>query len=57
MIQNYKIYWSLIHYTTIRGGGGGGHSLYMEAPPERGNFFRLQVYQIEKNLRINYVEG
>ena len=33
-----------------RGGGGGGggrtptNSLYEEGPPERGTFFRLQVY-------------
>ena len=29
-------------------GGGGGtpyNSLYEEAPPERGKFFRLQVYE------------
>ena len=41
MIQNYKIYWSLIHYTTIRGGGGEAFS----------------VHQVEKDLRINYAEG
>ena len=34
---------------TRRGGGGGGggtpsNSLYEEGPPERGTFFRLQVY-------------
>ena len=31
-----------------RGGGGGGYSLLWairEAPPERGIFFRLQVYK------------
>ena len=26
-------------------GGGGGNGLYGEAPPERGTFFRLQVYK------------
>ena len=26
-------------------GGGGGHSLCREAPPERGTFVRLQVYE------------
>ena len=25
--------------------GGGGCSLYGEAPPERGTFFSLQVYE------------
>ena len=25
--------------------GGGGYSLYGEAPSERGLFFRLQVYE------------
>ena len=31
----------------IRGGGGGTpyNGLYVEAPPERGTFFRLQVYK------------
>ena len=32
-----------------RGGGGGGGTfydgLYGKAPPERGTFFRLQVYE------------
>ena len=34
-----------------RGGGGGGggdtpyNGLYGEAPPERGTFFRLEVYK------------
>ena len=31
-----------------QGGGGGGtpyNGLYGEAPPERGTFFRLQVYK------------
>ena len=51
-LQNILVIDSL-HYDTR----GWGQSLYMEAPPERGNFFRLQVYRIEKNLRINYVEG
>ena len=32
--------------THKRGGGGGtpSNSLYEEGPPERGTFFRLQVY-------------
>ena len=34
----------------MEGGGGGGRGtpydgLYWEAPPERGIFFRLQVYE------------
>ena len=40
-----------------RGGGGGGgtsyNGLYGEAPPERGTFFRLQVY---KRVGISHVE-
>ena len=39
------------------GGGGGGGTpyigLYGEAPPERGTFFRLQVY---KRVGISQVE-
>ena len=41
------------------GGGGGGwggttyNGLYGEAPPERGTFFRLEVY---KRVRISRVE-
>lgn len=27
-------------------GGTSYHGLYMEAPPERGSVFRLQVYEI-----------
>ena len=39
----------------IRGGGGGTpyNGLYGEAPPERGTFFRLQVY---KRVGISQVE-
>ena len=41
-----------------RPGGGGGrdtayNGLYGEAPPERGTFFRLQVY---KRVGISQVE-
>ena len=38
------------------GGGGGGtpyDGLYREAPPERGIFFRLQVYE---SVGISLVE-
>ena len=34
--------------TTPGGGGGGGtlyNGLYREAPPERGTFFRLEIYK------------
>ena len=34
-------------------GGGGGHSLCREAPPERGAFVRLQVYE---RVEISLVE-
>ena len=43
----------------IPGGGGGGwggtpyDGLYREAPPERGIFFRLQVYE---SVGISLVE-
>ena len=40
---------SLLNPFTPGGGGGGGstpyNGLYGEAPPERGTFFRLQVYK------------
>ena len=45
----------------ITPGGGGGspyNGLYGEAPPEKGTFFRLQVYkrvgisQVEVNKRV-----
>ena len=41
--------------TLIRGGGGGTpyNGLHGEAPPERGIFFRLQVY---KRVGISQVE-
>ena len=34
-------------FAISRGGGGGTpyNGLYGEAPPERGTFFRLQVYE------------
>ena len=39
---------------TPRGGGGTPYNgLYGEAPPERGTFFRLQVY---KRVGISQVE-
>ena len=46
MITNY----SLAFRGRFSGGGGGGgvtpyHGLYEEAPPERGTFFWIQVYE------------
>ena len=36
-----------------RGGGGTPYDcLYREAPPERGIFFRLQVYEMEGILLV-----
>ena len=45
-----------------RGGGGGGGrdtpcGLYGEAPPERGAFFRLQVYERVGKFVISPFEG
>ena len=43
-------------YKKLKPGGGGGtpyNSLYGEAPPEQGTFFRLQVY---KRVEISQVE-
>ena len=39
--------------------GGGGtpyNSLYEEAPPERGKFFRLQVYERVRILLVEVYE-
>ena len=44
----------------MRGGGGGGtqyNGLYREAPPERGTFFRLQVYEREGILLVEVCES
>ena len=42
---------------TIRGGGGTSYNgLYGEAPPKRGNFFRLQVYKREGISRAEVYE-
>ena len=39
----------------VPGGGGTSYNgLYGEAPPERGTFFRLEVY---KRVRISRAEG
>ena len=48
--------WSYLARSGPGGGGGGGtpyNGLYGEAPPERGLFFRLQVY---KRVGISQVE-
>ena len=40
---------NLLYLTGTNAGGGGGtpyNGLYGEAPPERGTFFRFQVYKI-----------
>ena len=47
---------SFLSYMYQHPGGGGGtpyNGLYGEAPPERGTFFRLQVY---KRVGISQVE-
>jgi len=33
------------------------NGLYGEAPPERGNFFRLQVYKREGFRKLRYIKG
>ena len=42
----------------ILGGGGGtlNNGLYEEAPPERGTFFRLPVYERVGNLLVEVYE-
>ena len=44
---------SLVYRNLPRGGGTSYNSLYGEAPPEKGTFFRLQVY---KRVGISQVE-
>ena len=42
------------------GGGGGGtpyDGLYGEAPPERGTFSRLQVYEKVGISLVKYIKG
>ena len=42
------------------GAGGGGtpyDGLYGEAPPERGTFFRLQVYEKVGISLVKYIKG
>ena len=56
-LQNSHFFFlSVILACEARMGGGGGtpyNGLYGEAPPERGTFFRLQVY---KRVGISQVE-
>ena len=40
-----------------RGGGTPYNGLYGEAPPERGTFFRLQVYKRVRVSRAEVYEG
>ena len=56
-IKQLKVPWFMSLYSVSYWGGGGGgtpyNGLYREAPPERGTFFRLQVY---KRVGISKVE-
>ena len=41
-----------------RGGSGTPYNrLYREAPPERGSFFRLQVYERVGILLVEFMKG
>ena len=47
-------------FIAIDGPGGGGtpyNGLYGEAPPERGTFFKLQVYKKVGKSVIRYLKG
>ena len=49
-----------ILHVSYPGGGGGGtpyNGLYGEAPPERGTFFRLQVYERVGIHKLRYIKG
>ena len=51
----------IFYYLPLGGAGGGGgtqyNGLYREAPPERGTFFRLQVYEREGILLVEVCES
>ena len=50
----------IFHYLPLGGAGGGNtqyNGLYGEAPPERGTFFRLQVYDREGILLVEVYES
>ena len=50
----------IFHYLPLGGGGGGDNQyngLYGEAPPERGTFFRLQVYERVGILLVEVYES
>ena len=51
----------IFYYLPLGGAGGGGgtqyNGLYREAPPERGTFFRLQVYKREGILLVEVCES
>ena len=49
----------IFHYLPLGGGGGDNqyNGLYGEAPPERGTFFRLQVYERVGILLVEVYES
>ena len=49
----------IFHYLPLGGGGGDTqyNGLYGEAPPERGTFFRLQVYERVGILLVEVYES
>ena len=49
--------WRVIDEVFLEGGGGGpNNGLYGEAPPERGTFQRLQVYESVRILLVEVYE-
>ena len=55
-IGRFAYIWSEIH--AVRSRGGTPYiNLYGEAPPERGAFFKLQVYRRVGISQLRYVKG
>ena len=44
-LASLRSYYLLLPWDKGGGGGGSYDGLYEEAPPERGTFFRFQVYK------------
>ena len=49
---SYRVIW-----TQEEGGVTPYNRLYREAPPERGSFFRLQVYERVGILLLEFMKG
>ena len=55
--QKIKKHWWVTNPGGVGGGGAPYDGLYGEAPPERGTFFRLQVYEKVGISLVKYMKG